>query len=240
MIELNEILQILTLVLLSIGAYMLKVLKTGADSAVKAAAEETAKEIIRDLNWARELNRELQKTRGVERQELRFKSYGRLWKELRPLAVYDNSVIDKEVVRKLISGLTEWYFSECGGLLLTQQARDFYFALQALLRTTSMIPEEWRAIRSEKPQGDHKLILRTLLKTRNSDDAVTVLNYFSQGKFEDWQERAIDLGEKWKSGIEDIGAAWSEINEGQRFASLQQVGSILRTTLVTDLDSRLL
>ena len=161
-------------------------------------------------------------------------------RKLRPLAVYDNTVIDKEVVRKLISGLTEWYFSECGGLLLTQQARDFFFALQDILRTASLIPEEWRAVRSEKPKGGHKSILQALLRARNSDDAISVLNYFSQGKFDDWQERAIDLGGKWKSGIRKIGAAWMEINEGERFAALQQVGSILRTTLVIDLDSRLL
>ena len=239
MIDLNAILQILTLILLSIGGFLLKVVKTGADAAVKASAEEAAKEVVRRLNWPRELDRILQKTRGVERQELRFKSYGGLWKELRPLAVFDNNVIDKKTVDELSKKLSKWYFSECGGLLLTRQARNFYFALQDLLRATSMIPEQWRAIRSEKPQGGHKLIFRTLLKTRNHDDTLLVLDYFAQGKFKTWRKKAIDLGEKWKAGVRDITEAWNELDEGQRFTALQQVGSILRTTLTIDLESRL-
>ena len=237
---LNAILQILTLVLLAAGGYALRLLKTGAEAAVKTSAEEAAKATVRELDWARELARELQKTRGVERQELRFKSYGALWKELRPLAVYDETVINKKVVGDLYSKLSDWYFSECGGLLLTPQARDFYFALQDVLRTTSRVPEDWSAVRSEEPQGGHKLILRKVLEARNSNEVISVLDYFSGGKFENWQDRACDLGSKWKAGIRDIAAAWNELHEGQRFALLQQVGSMLRTALVADLESRLL
>jgi hypothetical protein len=66
------------------------------------------------------------------------------------------------------------------------------------------------------------------------------LDYFSEGKFENWQEEASDLGKKWKEGIKKVAAAWNELNEKERFATLQQVGSKLRTSLVTDLESRLL
>jgi hypothetical protein len=72
-------------------AYMLFLLKTAA----KTTAEETAKAVIQQLVWPEELARELQKSRGVERQELRFKSYGALWKELRPLAIYDSTMINE-------------------------------------------------------------------------------------------------------------------------------------------------
>src|SRR4051812_23865363 len=50
----------------------------------KAAAEEGAKVAIKNANWQIELRQEIEKSRGVERQELRFKSYGNLWKRLRP------------------------------------------------------------------------------------------------------------------------------------------------------------
>src|SRR5260370_42376107 len=112
--DLNTMLQLLTLVLLTAGGYWLQ-------TAAKTTAEEAAKATIQQLKWPGELARELQKTRGVERQELRFKSYGALWKELRPLAIYDATVINKKVVSDLSSRLSDWYFSECGGLLLTPQ-----------------------------------------------------------------------------------------------------------------------
>jgi hypothetical protein len=211
-----------------------------ARAAVKTSAEEAARAVIRELEWPAELARELQKTRGVERQELRFKSYGGLWKELRPLAIYDDADIDKEKVGDLSSKLSTWYFSECGGLLLTPQARDFYFSLQDLLRTASRVPEEWSAARFEEPEGGYKVAFRAVLDAKSTPGAISVLDYFSEGKFENWQEEASDLGKKWKEGIKKVAAAWNELNEKERFATLQQVGSKLRTSLVTDLESRLL
>jgi hypothetical protein len=236
MTGLNVIMNLLILILLALGGYVLMATR----AAVKTGAEEAAKAAIRQLQWPAELTRELQKTRGVERQELRFKSYGGLWKELRPLAIYDDAVIDKKKVDDLSSKLSTWYFSECGGLLLTPQARDFYFSLQDLLRTALRIPEEWRAARFEEPKGGYKVAFRAVLDARSSREAISVLDYFSEGKFENWQEEASDLGKKWKEGIKKVAAAWNELNEKERFATLQQVGSKLRTSLVTDLESRLL
>jgi len=235
MTDLNAILNLLTLVLLALGGYGLMATR----AAVKTSAEEAAKAAIQQLQWPAELARELQKTRGVERQELRFKSYGALWKELRPLAIYDATVINKKAVGDLSLKLSDWYFSEYGGLLLTPQARDFYFALQDLLRATSRFPEEWSAARSEESEGNQSLIFRKILAARSADEAMSVLNYFSEGKFDNWQEKASALGKKWRKGINDIAAAWNELDEGQRFATLQQVGSKLRTSLVNDLESRL-
>jgi len=236
--DLNAILNLLTLVLLALGGYWLMLLRTATEAAVKTSAEEAAKAAIQQLQWPAELARELQKTRGVERQELRFKGYGSLWKELRPLAIYDATVINKKAVADLSLKLSNWYFSECGGLLLTPQARDFYFALQDLLRATCKVPEEWNVNRSTASEGDQNLIFRAVLTAKTTDKAISVFDYFSTGAFEDWQNEATDLGKKWRAGIRDVAAAWNELNEGQRFATLQQVGSILRTTLVNDLESR--
>jgi hypothetical protein len=239
MLEATAILQLLTLALLTLGGFALRLFKTRLEETVKTSAQEAVKATAKELYWTKELTRELQKARGVERQELRFKSYGGLWRELRPLAIYDKTVIDKKVVSELSSKLSDWYFSECGGLLLTPQARNFYFALQDLLQTVSKVPEEWRAVRSEKPQVSQHQILRWVLQARNSNDAINVLDYFSAGKFENWRENAEELGKKWRVGIRDIAAVWSELNEEQRFASLQQVGSKLRSSLTIDLESRL-
>ena len=235
MAYINEILNLVILVLMALGSYALIATK----AAVKTSAEEAAKEAIQQLQWPAELTRELQKSRGIERQELRFKSYGALWKELRPLAIYDDTVIDKKTVSELSMKLSDWYFSESGGLLLTPQARDFYFALQDLLRISSRTPEEWSAVRFEESEMNRHQILRTVLEAKNSY-AIGVLDYFQEGKFENWPKEASDLGKKWRAGIKEIAAAWNELDGRQRFAVLQQVGSKLRTSLVTDLESRLL
>jgi len=235
---LNVVLNLLTLAGLSLCGYLLVMFKTAAQAAVKTSAEEAAKMAIRDLAWPKELARELQKTRGLERQELRFKSYGTLWKELRPLAIYDVARIDKKAAGDLFTKLSDWYFSECGGLLLTPQARDFYFALQDLLRVTSSMPGEWNADRSEELEGDPNFTFREVLRARNAGDAISVLDYFSSSSLEDWPHEAIGLGRKWRGTIKRLGAVWSELTERERFATLQQVGSKLRSSLVNDLESR--
>jgi hypothetical protein len=243
MVDLDLIQDSFTLAVMAALAYVLSLLRTGTEAAVRTSAEEAAKATIGQLQWPGELARELQKTRGVERQELRYKSYGALWKELRPLAIYDAAVIDKEVVGKLSSSLSDWYFSECGGLLLTSQARSFYFAVQDLLRATSRIPEDWEADRSEESEGEQRNHVYSLLERKRGDDvvlkAIGVLDYFRTGTYENWHETAPDLGRRWREGISQIAAGWMELDRKERFAVLQQAGSLLRTSLVNDVEARL-
>jgi hypothetical protein len=248
MLDLNAILSIVTLVLLALGGYCLLLLRTGGEALVKTTIERSVNTAFQQAQWPAILAQELQKTRGVERQELRFKSYGALWRQLRPLAIYDAAVINKKVVGDLSTALSGWYFSECGGLLLTPQARSFYFALQDLLRITSVDPVEWdadRTVESEEAHRDtyYKDVFRAVLTEGMADQAISgaigVLDYFSQGAFEDWQDAAPVHGKKWLAGIDRVAARWSQLDARQRFATLQQVGSILRTSLVNDLESRL-
>jgi hypothetical protein len=142
---------------------------------------------------------ELQKTRGIERQELRFKSYAGLWKQLRPLAIYDPTAINRKAMGDLSLKLSDWYFSEDGGLLLTPQARDFYFALQDLLRATSRSPEDWEADRSEESEDTLKRTIRDLLAATKSDGALSALDYISARAFQDWEDQAAGLGGKWRA-----------------------------------------
>jgi hypothetical protein len=225
--------------ILVVGGFAFSMLRTATEERIKGVVKAE----IRAIDWPAELGRVLQKSRGVERQELRFKSYGALWKELRPLAIYDVTDINKKTVERLSSKLSNWFFSECGSLLLTPQARGFYFALQELLRKTSKQPK-WRAIRSGG-EGQQNPILREVLTNRSTEkanEAIKVLDYFEAGAetgaFEDWGVKGSKLGQNWRKGIEEVAAVWNKLDEGQRFATLQQVGAILRASLTTDLESR--
>jgi hypothetical protein len=238
MLDLNTLVQLLTLVLLAVAVYVLRLLKTGTEAAVKTTAEEAAKAAIVELKWPAELGRELQKTRGIERQELRYESYGALWKELRPLAIYDTTDINKKTVGDLLTKLSDWYFSECGGLLLTPQARDFYFALQDLLRFTSTFPEDWDVDRPKGSERPEKEVLRDVLTARGTAGAISAFDYICADSFEDWEEVAAGHAKGWKDGVKKVAAAWNELDSRQRFATLQQVGSVLRTSLTNDLESR--
>jgi hypothetical protein len=238
MLDIHLILQLVTLVVLSVGGYLVALFKAASEAAVKTSAEETAKAASRDLHWRAELARELQKSRGVGRQELRFKGYGSLWKVLRPLAIYDATIIDAKTVGALFRRLTDWYFSECGGLLLTPQAREFYFALQDLLLVVSRVPGEWRAERFGELEGDAEPMLLSASLERNAEEAVCTLNYFKRGGFEDWRDKGGIVGQEWRKALKELGSAWTELNERQRFAVLQQAGSKLRASLANDLESR--
>lgn len=237
--DLNAVLQVLTLILLGIGGYVLVLLRAGTEAAVKTSEEEAAKAAIQQLKWPGELARELQKTRGIERQELRFKSYGSLWKELRPLAVYDTDSIDKEAAGELSAKLSDWYFSEYGGLLLTPQARGFYFALQDLLRVISKTPEDWVVDRPGASGTSEKDAFEATLKAKNAEGALSALRYVSSCTIDDWQDMAPKYAEQWREGVNVLASAWNDLDNRARFATLQQVGSILRTSLVNDLESRL-
>jgi hypothetical protein len=227
MADWGTILQGLTLVLVAgFGAFM------------KKSAEDGAKAAIRDLEFPREFRRELQKIRGKERQELRFKSYGALWKELRPLAIYDITPLDKEAVGALRSKLTDWYFSDCGGLFLTPEARDFYFTLQDLLQMAFRFDTDWRTDRIESVEISNK-IFRELLISKSANQAIEVLDYFSKDNYEQWREKGSLLGKMWKDEMKKIAKEWGALDEHQRFAVLQQVGSKLRSSLSNDLESRM-
>ena len=240
MIDLNTILSVMTVGLLALGGYLLKLFGSATKTAIDSSAEATVKAIIQQRQWPAELTRELQKTRGVERQELRYKSYGALWATLRPLAIYDESDFDEKKAEALSRELSKWYFSECGGLLLTSQARGFYFALQDLLRIIkSKGPTEWHADRSEASAGEQSDLLHKILKKHRASKASEVLDYFSTDAFDDWQERGRDLGKTWKEGITILAEHWDKLDKKERFVILQQVGSKLRSSLVIDLESRL-
>ena len=80
-----------------------------------------------------QLNRELVSKRAT--------AYSSLWSNMEPLAIYSNSSFDPEKSKKLCEDLSTWYFSETGGLFLTDRARDFYFPLQSFLQSIANMPD---------------------------------------------------------------------------------------------------
>jgi len=232
----SAILNVATLGVVSLGAYLISLAKTGFEARVKAGAEEGAKVAIKNENWVRELAQELEKTRGTERQELRFKSYGALWKRLRPLAIYDSAPFDSAAAGALLRDLTDWYFSEEGGLMLTAPVREFYFALQDLLRVIAGV-SGWRSERPADPRGE----FADLARTKNLTGVSEVLAAF---KNEDkalslWTHDVKPLADRWHTDVKQLAADWSHLEPSQHFAVLQQVASTLRTAMTCDVESRL-
>src|SRR5262249_33685939 len=135
--------------------------------------------------------------------------------------------------------LSNWYFSACGGLLLTPQARDFYFALQDLLRATSNSPDDWEVVRPQESGENERDLFKAVVRAKGTTEAVSAFEYIKSDALDEWQTLAPGHAQNWRKGINAIADKWGELDNAQRFLMLQQVGSVLRTSLANDLESRL-
>jgi hypothetical protein len=225
------------LVALASGAVLWLIRQSGETviAGAKTAAEEGARTAIRNANWAVELRQEIEKSRGMERQEIRFKSYGSLWKKLRPLAIYSDQPMDRETFRTLLDNLTDWYFSERGGMFLLPHTRDFYFALQDFSRTVSST-DDWHCKRYD---GQHREIFEKVLGRLDLKDAAKVRKELLASDLRKWPEGIEESGKLWRKDIQTLGNRWNDLDESERFAVIQQIGSVLRTNLANDVESRL-
>jgi hypothetical protein len=232
-VDVDSVLEVVTLFAVAVGGYFVKTGKDAVASAANAAAEEGAKAGVKAINWPRELAQELEKTRGTERQERRFDAYSALWKKLRRLALYDQAVPDPTSMSDLSRSLSDWYFIEAGGLMLTTQAREFYFALQDLLAAVS--EKEWTA---ERPSTDPKEGFLELLGGRHLAGAERTMAELDRADVREWPPNP-EFGKDWRSDVKKLAASWDDLSPRQGFIVLQQVASILRTVLVNDVQSRL-
>jgi hypothetical protein len=99
--------------------------------------------LIAILTTLRELARirlDISRQRSTDLLNRRFAAYQRLWLLMQPLAVYTEKTFSADTARSTSKNLTEWYFSENGGLFLSESARDFYFALQDTLKKFAEAP----------------------------------------------------------------------------------------------------
>ncbi len=122
---------------------------------------------------------------------------------------------------------------------MTAQVRDFYFALQDLLRAVSAMPDDWEVERSTADQQPVFYSVLANASTLAAGGATAVLDYFKKKDFSRWQDEAASLATMWKDGIQKVAGRWAELAPPQRFATLQQAGSILRSSLTNDIESRL-
>jgi hypothetical protein len=209
--------------------------------AAQTATDEAVKEAAARINFPRQLARELATLRGTQRQELRYQAYGKLWHRLRRLAIYDEDSFDKAAASELSNELSDWYFEETGGMLLSGSAREAYFALQDLLQATVRIDANWSARRfDESGEGYRGEVMKLLGKLRSDKARRARLAYEQMPsiEIETWEQAAPVLAAAWRAGLNEVAERWSQLGETQRFAVLQQAGSVLRTFLANDLESR--
>jgi hypothetical protein len=231
-VDLGAVLGWVTAALIAVGVLLWRLVGTGAEQATKAQVDE----LMVELNRQSVLARELEKTRGTERQELRFESYGTLWAEMRPLAIYDTSPINAEEMGTLSSQLTGWYFSAKGGLMLTSHNRDLYFALQDLVQAVGSKPD-WQAKRIGKPKDAFQAVAKRL----DLAGAQELMKLLDGVKVSEWPPSdLVEVASGWrKKDVVLLVDRWGELDEGERFAVLQQAASLLRTGLTYDVESRL-
>jgi hypothetical protein len=223
---------VVTVAVVGVGLLLWRSFQAGAEQ----FAKDQASELNRELNRAASLARQLEQTRGTERQELRFTSYGVLWKEMRPLAIYDDSPVNRDTMKDMSKKLSDWYFSANGGLMLTSHNRDLYFALQDLVSRAGSARADWVAERTANPRK----VFEAVLKREELDNARAFMKDLDEASPQDWPSADLeDTAHAWHEDVGSLAAGWAEIDGGERFAVLQQVSSVLRTGLTYDVESRL-
>lgn len=233
---------VLNLAIAGTSVLLLALIKQFGESALagaKAAAEESAKTAVQNINWAKTLQHELEKSRGLERQELRFKSYGELWKRMRPLAIYSDSPMNRATLRALSEDMSDWYFSESGGMYLLPHTRNFYFSLQDFTRRVGMA-EYWECKRYE---GEHKDLFDKVVENIDQTETLQTKTLMTRVRetieTNGWPGSVEEISKEWRKAIEKLADQWNRLTDQERFATVQQIGSILRTVMVNDVESRL-
>jgi len=227
----SAVLDVIILVLVGVGVVLWKSVGAGAEEAAKRGAQEAMDRV----NWDAVLGRELERLRATERQELRFTSYGALWEKMRPLAIYDDSPVNQQTMKKMSKELSDWYFSVNGGLMLTAHNRDLYFALQDLVRSVTA-QRPWAAERSADPEK----ILASVLERFELENAQALVTHLDETQIDDWPSAELpELAKGWKEDLNELAESWGELSPGEKFAVLQQASSAIRTGLVNDVESRL-
>jgi len=238
--QLGVVLNALILLAVAAAGLLIAVGRKAFEAAVVKAAEEGAQVAIRNVNWGHELAHQLEKVRGTQRQELRFKSYACLWKTLRPLAYYETDELNETAARDLSRALTDWYFSEDGGLMLTTPLRNLYFALQDVLHAVAN-GGRWDVERIKEPNTP-KGVLNNAARERSWTEVSNMLTYLEKpgSVISQWPDGVEPLTLGWRRQMtKTVIAEWLTLKPYERYAVLQQLGSVLRTGMTYDVESRL-
>jgi hypothetical protein len=170
----------------------------------------------------------------------RFEAYGGLWSRMQDTAIYATEGFNPAAARDLLRGLSEWYFSATGGLLLTTRARDFYFSLQDMVRAVGSL-SDWNC--DERPsQPRIRVAFTKLLGELDPKDhqVIDQVKLVLEGKPElldpvKWKVVCGLVADKLEALVK---RGESEAGEAI-YCAIQQTASVLRTNLAHELRSRL-
>lgn len=204
-------------------------------TAISAAAKSGVETAVKQVDWPNELAREMEKVRGTERNQIRFESYGGLWAAMRPVAVYDTDSFGPIDAKSLSLALTNWYYSEKGGLLLTERARIAFFALQDLLKHIAEL--KWEAFRTVS-RGDSEDRFKKISDQEGYEELARSIDAIRQIDYQKPDSFALDP-KAWRRAVGQLADDWGNFDDWDRFVIIQQVSSFLRTILVVDVESRL-
>ena len=165
----------------------------------------------------------------------RLAAYDDLWSKMRGLALYDEDPISASKVRDLSSQLSGWYFGKHGGLFLTVRTREFYFALQDVLRVAGHLPEWECALR---PTGTREifeaLVAKLTKRHRIAGFRLAQLAYPESLHPRVWR----DLCKLVSAHLRALASDKESPPGDEVFSIIQQVSSVLRTNLAEGLQSR--
>jgi hypothetical protein len=166
----------------------------------------------------------------------RFAAYDTLWASMRPLAAYSDEPLTSDAVRALSKTLSDWYFSEDGGMFLTVRNREFYFALQDLLRVASALPA-WACERRPARQAEALRKLVDELPEAREIAGFDAADLKQSDTLDPrvWRALCRALGGRLESMAQDDDPRLADT----AFIVLQQASSVLRSNLAQALNSRL-
>jgi len=167
----------------------------------------------------------------------RSEAYARLWTRTKATKIYTTQAFGPHEVSDLVNVLSDWYFSECGGLFLTKRAREFYFALQDLVLAIDDFGRWTCKRRPKKPKAVFERLLKTLkLKDSGVRQQARLATVKPESlNDERWRALCGKLSDRLRSLVEDASPEAGEMI----YSAVQQVASVLRSNLVHELGSRL-
>jgi hypothetical protein len=124
-------------------------------------------------------------------------------------------------------------------MFLLSHTGTFYFALQVFARTVS-IGEDWSCQRYLGYYNKYKETFKQLLDRLQLKQANEVMIKLAPDTVPiSWPEGADQLANGWKTDVGKLAEDWGNLSMEERIATIQQIGSKLRKSMVYDIESRL-
>lgn len=207
--------------------------------------------LVTIVRESRKLREEVSYQVSRDLLERRFVAYGKLWSRMKLIAIYGDGKLEPGDVSKLRQTLANWYFSEHGGLFLTKRARTFYFALQNMLAKTSRLAEWTCLIRPDEPEKVFRTVLQHVLEPKEGAGSGVTASRRAEvdrritGLLRRLEDPDPATEREWSDCCELVADYLRVLAEGKNeqageaiFAAIQQVSSVLRTVLASDVRGR--